>query len=550
VTVKPTELTIFVVLFGAVTVMGFVASRWKPGRSLEHLDEWGLGGRKFGSWVSWFLIGGDLYTAYTFVAVPALLFSAGAMGFFAMPYTILVYPLVFMPLLRMWSVSRVHGYVTHADFVRGRYGSPTLALLVAVTAIVATMPYIALQLVSLEAVLRTMGLNQAGWVGHLPLFLAFVILAVYTYQSGLRAPALIAFVKDILIYLVIIVAVLYLPIKLGGWESIFGAADAKFQQTQNTADGVLLNADNQLQYATLALGSALALFLYPHAMTGVLASRSRSVIKLNMSALPLYSLLLGLMALLGYCAIAAGVRPLQNAATGGSDSSTIIPVLFDQQFPNWFAGLAFSAIGIGALVPAAIMSIAASNLWTRNVYKEYLRRDATPEDEARQAKIASLLVKFGAVVFIVVINPQYAIDLQLIGGVIILQILPAVGVSLYTRWFHRQALVTGWIAGMLYGLWMLYHVPNPASGRQHFGGSAYPLGDVSLLGLWTPFDGSTRTIYAGFLALLVNVVVAVVATLVLRQLRVFNGADATDPADYYAEEGDARVEPAYERVGR
>src|SRR5215217_3199955 len=250
--------------------MGFVASRWKPGRTLEHLDEWGLGGRKFGSWFTWFLVGGDLYTAYTFIAVPALLFGVGAMGFYAIPYTVVVFPLVFMPLLRLWSVSRAHGYVTPADFVRGRYGSPTLALIVAVTGIVATVPYIALQLVALAAVIRTMGLNEAGWFGHLPLIVAVVILALFTFQSGLRAPALIAFVKDTLIYLVILVAILYLPIKLGGWDAIFGAAEAKFQQTTSPTDGLLLNADNQLQYATWALGSALALFLFPHAATGVL----------------------------------------------------------------------------------------------------------------------------------------------------------------------------------------------------------------------------------------------------------------------------------------
>jgi SSS family solute:Na+ symporter len=548
VTLKLTEFIVFSVFFGAVTIMGFVASRWKSGATMDHLDEWGLGGRRFGSWVTWFLIGGDIYTAYTFIAVPALMFSAGAMGFFAMPYTIIIYPLVFLPLLRLWSVSRVHGYVTPADFVRGRYGSPTLALLVALTGIVATMPYIALQLVGLEAVLRTMGFNQAGLLGHAPLFLAFVILAIYTYQSGLRAPALIAFVKDTLIYLVIFVAVLYLPIKLGGWDSIFGAADAKFQQTDSRTDGLLLNVNSQLQYATLALGSALALFLYPHALTGVLAARSRATIKRNMSALPLYSLLLGLLALLGFCAIAAGVRPLQNAATGRTDSSTIIPVLFDQQFPDWFAGLAFAAIGIGALVPAAIMSIAAANLWTRNVYKEYLRREATPEQEAKQAKIASLVVKFGALVFIVGIDPVYAIDLQLIGGVMILQTLPAVAISLYTRWFHRQALIVGWFAGMGYGLWMLYQIPNPAAEREHFGGSAFPLGDVSLLGVWEPFAGSTVTIYAGFVALLVNLVVAGLITMLLRAVRVFNGVDATDRADYFADDGDAKlreIAPAY-----
>src|SRR5215213_350492 len=142
--VNAVELTVFTILFVVVTVLGFVAARWRRADTLDHLDEWGLGGRNFGSWVSWFLIGGDIYTAYTFVAVPALLFGAGALGFYALPYTVVLYPIVFLPVLRLWSVSRVHGYVTPADLVRGRYGSPLLALLVAITGLVATMPYIAL----------------------------------------------------------------------------------------------------------------------------------------------------------------------------------------------------------------------------------------------------------------------------------------------------------------------------------------------------------------------------------------------------------------------
>ncbi len=537
-----TELVVFTLLFALVTVLGFYAARWKAGTTLNHLDEWALGGRKFGSWITWFLIGGDLYTAYTFVAVPALMFGAGAMGFFALPYTVLVYPLVFLPLLRMWSVSRVHGYVTPADFVQGRYGSATLALLVAITGIVATMPYIALQLAGLEAVLRTMGLNGAGLVGHAPLFIAFVILAVYTYQSGLRAPALIAFVKDLLIYIVILAAIVILPAQLGGWGSIFDAADAKFAATESTKDGILLGANNQLQYITLALGSALALFLYPHAVTGVLASRGRNVIKRNMVALPAYSLVLGLLALLGYAAIAAGTKPIVNAATGRPDSNTVIPVLFEGQFPSWFAGIAFAAIGIGALVPAAIMSIAAANLWTRNIYKAFIRRDADSEQEAKQSKIASLVVKFGAVALIVLIDPQYSIDLQLIGGVIILQTLPMVAIALYTRWFHIWGLVAGWVIGMGWGLTMLYGIPNPASGKQHFGGSALPVSDLSILG-WHPFTDSPLQIYVGFVALIGNLVVAVLVTIVLRQMQVFNGVDETDPADYHADEGSPHLKP-------
>jgi SSS family solute:Na+ symporter len=530
-----TEIVIFTFLFLLVSGMGFVASRWRAPKDMAHLDEWGLGGRSFGGWVTWFLVGGDLYTAYTFVAVPALIFGAGAAGFFAVPYTIIIYPLFFLILIRLWSVSHRHGFVTPADFVRSRFDSPTLALVIAVTGIVATMPYIALQLIGIEAVLKTMGVTgESAFARHLPIIIAFAILAAYTYQSGLRAPALIAFVKDTLIYIVILVAVLWLPYKLGGWGAIFDAADAKFQASPNPGDGILLNANNQVQYFTLALGSALALFLYPHSITGVLASKNRDVIKRNMSALPAYSFLLGLIALLGYMAIAAGVKPLPGASPGSVDNNTVVPLLFDQQFPAWFTGVAFAAIGIGALVPAAIMSIAAANLFTRNIYKEYLRKDATHAQEANVAKITSLVVKIGAVACIVFLDPQFSIDLQLIGGVIILQTAPAVVIGLYTRWLHRGALVAGWAAGMALGFWMLWQIPNAATGRAHFGGSAFPLSEFGL--------DTKKTIYVGFVTVIVNLLVAALATLILRAAKTPEGTDHTSPDDYFADEGDPRIE--------
>jgi len=305
-------------------------------------------------------------------------------------------------------------------------------------------------------------------------------------------------------------------------------------------DGILLTGNNQLQYATLALGSALALFLYPHSATGILASRGRNVIKKNMIALPAYSFLLGLLALLGYVAIAAGVNPITNESTGRVDSNTLVPELFNSQFPDWFAGVAYAAIGIGALVPAAIMSIAAANLWTRNIYKEYLAKNATPKQEATQAKWASLVVKFGAVLFILFIDPQFSIDLQLIGGVIILQTLPAVAIALYTRWLHSKALIAGWAVGMAWGLYLLWTIPNPAIGKEHFGGSALTLSQLSIFG-WHPFEGSTVQIYVGIVALAANLAVAVLVTVALRMAGVRDGRDATRGKDYHADEGDPQL---------
>ncbi len=528
-------VAVFVFLFLVVTVMGFAAARWRRA-DLNSLDEWGLGGRGFGTFIAWFLIGGDLYTAYTFIAVPATLYAGSAVGFFAVPYTIVVYPLIFLFLPRLWSVSHRHGYVTPADFVEGRYGSRTLALAVALTGILATAPYIALQLVGIQSVLQVAGFGGSGnWVlKDLPLFIAFAVLAAYTYSSGLRAPALIAFVKDVLIYVVIIVAVIYLPTKLGGWGHIFDATNASFTKfNTDNADaiaagqaapkGMIPPPTLHWAYASLALGSALALFMYPHSVTGVLSTRNRGVIRRNAALLPAYSFLLGLLALLGFVAVAAGVK----VAGDPPNPQLAVPQLFENEFPPWFAGVGYAAIAIGALVPAAIMSIAAANLFTRNIYRAYFRPHATPREEAQVSKIVSLVVKVGALVFVLALSRSFAINLQLLGGVWILQTFPAIVVGLYTRWFHRWALLIGWAAGMAYGTWTAYGVASPT--QAHFGG---PLEN---------FPGTETKVYIAATAFAVNLIVSIVLTLVFRATKVDPGEDQTRWDDYAADLGDEDV---------
>jgi SSS family solute:Na+ symporter len=495
-----TALAVFITLFLLVTVLGFVAARWRRAK-LDHLDEWGLGGRRFGTVITWFLLGGDLYTAYTFIAVPALVFGAGAIGFFALPYTIMVYPLIFAVMPRLWSVCRANGYVTPADFVRGRYASRPLGLVVALTGILATMPYIALQLVGMQIVLGALGVD-----GDWPIIIAFVVLAAYTYQSGLRAPALIAVVKDTLIYVTILVAVIYIPSKIGGFGAMFDAAEEALpKRTPKPGALIPTGADAQVAYATLAFGSALALFLYPHAITAVLSAKSAQTIRRNAALLPAYTFLLGLIALLGYMAIARGIDP--------SDPNFAVPDLFLNVFPPWFVGFAFAAIAIGALVPAAVMSIAAANLFTRSIYKDFLRPDATHADEARVAKIASLLVKVGALIIIITLPTKYAIELQLLGGVWILQTLPSIVIGLYTRWLHRWALIAGWAVGMTVGTLMAQ--------SQDFA-PTYPL----------EIFGTKINAYTGIFALASNLVVTIVLTLVLRPTAAADDGDETRAEDF------------------
>ena len=318
------------------------------------------------------------------------------------------------------------------------------------------------------------------------------MLALYTYKSGLRAPALIAFVKDVLIYMVIIVAVIYLPCEIRWLERDLRCGPGEVRRRRRRRPTASCStANNQLQYATLALGSALALFLYPHSATGILASRGRNVIKKNMIALPAYSFLLGLLALLGYVAITAGVEA-------------------DHQRVDRPAGQQHPRAGA---VRQPVPRLVRRDRLRRHRYRrpgaggdhvdrrgqpvdpQHLqgvpRKDATPKQEATQAKWASLVVKFGAVAFILFIDPQFSIDLQLIGGVIILQTLPAVAIALYTRWLHSKALIAGWVVGMGWGLYLLWTIPNPAIGKEHFGGSALTLSQAVDLRL-APVRGIDR----------------------------------------------------------
>lgn len=508
-------LTIFVLLFAFITWLGFAAAHWRRG-DLNQLHEWGLGGRRFGTLITWFLVGGDLYTAYTFVAVPALAFGAGALAFFAVPYTIIVYPLLFLAFPRLWHVCHKHGYITAGDFVRGRFGNRWLALAIAVTGIVATMPYIALQLDGLQVILGALGITgHGGFAADLPLIVAFVILAAFTYSSGLRAPASIAIVKDILIYITAFAVVIVVPIEFGGYGRIFAAVPAS--KLLLAAPGPHTTGAYGA-YATLALGSALALLLYPHSMTGILSASSGKAVRRNAALLPGYSFMLGLLALIGFFALAAGVKELPEFAAGFKHfgNNYAVPALFLHSFPSWFVGVAFAAIGIGALVPAAIMSIAAANLYTRNIHREFINRDPTDRQEAQLAKWVSLIVKLGALVFILFVPTQYAIYLQLLGGIWIIQTLPAVMLGAYTRWFNDWALLVGWAVGTLVGTWMAV-----AAGLK----PTYPI----------EFAGWTFPGYTALYTVILNLAVVIVLTAVINALAAQRPAiDATAAADYYA----------------
>jgi SSS family solute:Na+ symporter len=502
----PTATIVFLALIAFVIILGFTAGRWKAG-DMTHIEEWGLGGRRFGTWISWFLIGGDVYTAYTFIAIPALMFGAGALGFFAVPYTVVCYPILYLVFPKLWKVAQAHGYITGPEFVRGRYGNRWLALAIGLTGIFATMPYIALQLIGMQTVVGALGIP-----GHLPLIISFAVLAAFTYTSGLRAPAMISIVKDLLIYLTVIVAVIVIPTELGGFTAIFAKiAPAKLLLPTPPAG----SSGAYTGYATLALGSAMALFLYPHTTTGILSASGPRVIRRNAALLPAYTIMLGLLALLGFMAVASGVAAMPQFADGFKHygPSFAVPALVLNSFPTWFVGIAFGAIAIGALVPAAIMAIASANIFTRDIYKQFVATTSASV-ETTIAKLFSIFMIIGAVVFILIIPNTYAVQLQLLGGMWIIQTFPAIVFSVFTRFFNGWALLIGWAAGITTATYLVT--------LNHFVGSTYPFHIL----------GTTIPSYIAFATVILNAIIATLLSLPLNALASDRAQDQTVAVDY------------------
>ncbi len=497
-------IVVFVALFIVFAFLGFFGRRFRKGDETI-LSEWSLAGRKLGVFLTWFLIGADLYTAYTFVAVPSGLFAKGALFFFAVPYVAITFAIAMVTMPKLWIVSRKKGYITASDFIQDTFSSKTLGLLIALTGIVAELPYVALQIIGMKAVLTVMFPLGSGvsTIVTLALVLSFVILVIFTFMSGLRGVTLTAVFKDIIIFTSVIVIIIAVPLAYGGFQHAF-SVKAAYQTLNQSTYG--------LGYTTLWIGSAMALYLYPHAVNGSLSSKNEKNLRMSTALLPIYGIGLALLALFGVLvyAVAPAMSYLSNFSAA-SRGIYVVPALILYTMPSWFAGFALLGIFIGGLVPAAIMSMASANLFTRNVVKVF-KSNISSKGETLIAKWATVVFVFIALAFTFVVPETYSIQLQLLGGVIILQILPSLFLGLYFPKLNKHSLIAGWAVGLALGI-ALEEVANK------FG--------VLTSSFYTFGPG---LVYIGLLAVAVNIAIAVVGSLIANAAGVKNSKVAA-PAD-------------------
>ncbi|MHB8360391.1 MAG: sodium:solute symporter family protein [Thermoplasmataceae archaeon] len=487
---------VFIALFVVFVFLGVWGRNYKKG-DLNKLDEWAIGGRRFSVWIVWFLVGADLYTAYTFIAIPSAVFAIGSIFFYAVPYVALTFGIAMWAMPKLWKESKKHNYVTAADFIKGYSKSRLLAVLVAIVGIVAELPYIGLQIVGMLSVLTVMfyGVSNLSLVTDLALIISFVILAAFTFMNGLRGATLTAIFKDAIILLSVAVVVIIVATTTNISQAFVLASSAN---PKNAYYHVLPPAFNA--YWSLFLMSAFALYLYPHAVTGSLSAKSPKVLRTSQSLLPLYGVGLAFLALFGIFVYAnhsamVFLTPFFKLKTAGT---YVVPSLILYTLPSWLTGFAFLGIFIGGLVPASIMAISQSNLLTRNIIKEF-KPNLKPTTETLIAKFSAVIFIFIAVGFVFVFPLTYAVQLQLLGGIIILQTLPSLFLGLITDKFNKHALSLGLLLGLGLGFYFMM-VANK-------------------FGPWTTTLIATNSefgpFFIGLFALIANIIVVVFGTMLI-----------------------------------
>ena len=442
------EIAVFVATVGALAALGFLGASFRRGG--RGLEEWAIAGGRFGAVVVWFLLGADIFTAYTLVSIPSMAFAAGAIVFFAIPYAI-TFLIAYVAMPALWAEARRRSSLTAAELAAARLGSKLVGLVVALTGIVAVLPYMAVQIDGMRAVLEVLlaGVSSARTISEVSLLAAFAVLAAFTFRSGLRGSALGSVLKDVLLWFTVVALLAVSLSAVGGFRGLF---DGLSLDPLPTGD-LTLKPKFYADYVTLAVGSALALYLYPHVFNGVMSSQSPDAIRRSTTLLPLYVIAVGLFAFLGFAAhLMPGVLRLVSQFPKGEEGLLVVPAMAQVLTPPPLAALMLAGIFVGGMVPAAIMAIAQANLLVRGVVRPFAA--LSPEAEEAIAKWASVFFKFLALGFVFLTPMTYAIQLQLLGGIIITQTLPAVFLGLTRMRLHPYAVVAGWAVGMVSGVWL------------------------------------------------------------------------------------------------
>lgn len=429
-----TALVITGLIVLTVVLIGFLSGRNKSNRS--SVEEWSVGGRKFGGLLVWFLIGADLYTAYTFLGLTSTAFTAGSVAFFAIPYTIIAYFISYFFLPKIWKFSKNHKLTTLADYAKVRFNSKLLSFLIAAVGVLMLIPYIDLQLSGIQDTLTVAG---TGFINvKAVVIISFFLVALYTFFSGIKGPTYTAVIKDILVWIVMLFLVVNLPIMhFGSW----GAMVDKVAATSPKLLTIPAAGPRGIKwFLTASVVSGLALFMWAHAATGVFTAKSADSLRKNAVFLPLYNIVLILLIFLGFVAF--------HVLPHGTNPRFALLNLIQVSYGGGVQGLAYATIALASLIPCSIMAIGASNLFANNIYRDLINPRVQPAKLTLITR-SMVFVVIGLALIFGMVFPSALVSLQLLGVSGMVQIFPAIVFSLYWKNQTKEATIAGLIAGLI-----------------------------------------------------------------------------------------------------
>jgi SSS family solute:Na+ symporter len=423
------------VIFGIVAVSSAVAF-YAGARYKMDLEQWSVAGRGFGVLLVWLLMAGEIYTTFAFLGASGWAYSRGAPALYILAYLALAYVVSFFILPYIWEVGRRFGMQTQSDFFEKRYGSKYLAAFVSLVGVAFIVPYLQLQLTGLGIIMEVA--SYGGIKRAVAMLIAFALVAAFVFASGLRAAAWISVIKDLLMLFAVVFVGIALPYHyFGGIGKMFAALVAA-KPTHLVLPGST-KVMGESWYISTVLLTSFGFYMWPHLFAASFSAKSSDTLRRNAVFMPLYTITLPFILFVGFTAILV----LPNLTNG--DLSLL--ALVQKTFPAWFLGIIGAAGALTAMVPAAVLMLAAATLFAKNVWRLIFAPTMTDDQVARLAK--SLVVVITALaLYFAIYSSTTLVALLLTGYAGVTQFFPGVVFGL----FWKRVTMPGVFAGLVVGI--------------------------------------------------------------------------------------------------
>ncbi|MFF0630763.1 sodium:solute symporter [Streptomyces sp. NPDC004296] len=422
-------------LIAALGVLG----RRKPAASLE---EWTVGGRRFGAATTWFLQAGEVYTTFTFLGLAGLAYASGVGVAYALPYLPLAYVGLYVVAPLVWRLGRDRGYLTQGDFFADRYGSQALGTLTAVLGVLFLLPYLQLQITGLGLVVELATGNSGS--GTASMIAASVLITAFVLWSGIGGVARAAYLKDALMVLVLVVLAVAIPAHFAG-----GIGDVSRQLADTHAAKLSLHDgpfDRTWFFTSMVTSLLSVMFMtMPQSWPAVLSAKDEKALRHNSIWIPFYSASQVIPMLVGFTGILVA-----GAASGGPNG--VLLHLTNGALPGWLVGVVVTAAAACAMVPSAAIVLGMSSMVARNIVRTRTERSGLLVNHATVIGATTLALVLG------IKRPDALANLLLLTYAGLAQMAPGL---LYALKGHRPfarawSVAAGITAGEAVVIWLTF----------------------------------------------------------------------------------------------